>query len=241
MMKDKLKYFLGQYPLLYEKIRSLLGTRIEEKRWANRHITGKDDWNSGNNWVMGYWNSAGHSHRSLLIEKISLFSPESILEVGCNCGPNLYLLAKKFPKAEIKGIDVNPKAVEIGNKLFKDESLNNVELFLGKADKLSRFPDNFFDVVFTDAVLIYVGPDKIRKVIKEMVRVSRKAIISLEWHSDEDSQGSGVSCSGKWKRNYVKLFESFIPEAKINLVKISNDLWPDKNWSSLGRLIEVIK
>src|SRR3990170_32118 len=155
-MNAKFESFLKRYPTFYRLIEKvyyrlrfsrlkeyLLGTRAREIEWATRHLRkGEvDDWGKGNtDWIKGYWNSQDHSHRSFLIEKISRFSPiSSILEIGCNCGPNLFLLAKKFPNADIVGIDINPMAVQKGNEWLAQEGFSNVKLLVGKADELGQF------------------------------------------------------------------------------------------------------
>jgi ubiquinone/menaquinone biosynthesis C-methylase UbiE len=214
---------------------------VDEKYWATRHLRKGDDWgNQDGDWARGYWDSRNHTHRSFLIERISELSPSSILEIGCNCGPNLYILAKKFPDAEIRGIDINSMAVQKGNEWFTQEGISNVKLLVGKADDLRQFQDKSFDVVFTDAVLIYIGPDKIKKVVEEMLRVARKALILLEWHcfnSKSDSLGVYV---GHWMRDYVALLKEFVPENKIRVIKMPEDIWPDQNWQKWGGVIEVI-
>jgi hypothetical protein len=216
----------------------LLGTRIEEKFWAKRHLYKGDDWgNKDNEWVDGYWDSRNHKHRGFLIDEILRFSPSAIAEIGSNCGPNLYLLAKKLPGAKIVGVDINPAAVREGNKRFTQEGMSNVSLYLGRADKLERFQDKSFDVVFTDAVLIYIGPDKIGRVIKEMLRIARKALILFEWHCfDSNPLGFYV---GHWVRDYVALLKRFVPENKIRFIEMPDELWEDKNWQKYGGIIEV--
>jgi len=251
-MKDKLKSFLKRRPKFYNFLkrgyfafrsmrRRLLGTKLEEKYWATRHLRKGDDWgNEKNYWVRGYWDSRGHSHRSFLMERIFKFSPSSILEVGCNCGPNLYILAKKFPNVEIRGIDINSMAVQKGNEWFTQEDISNVKLFVGKADDLRQFRDKSFDVVFTDAVLIYIGPDKIKKVIEEMLRVTRKALIFLEWHCFDSKRNPLGVYVGHWMRDYRALLKEFVPEDKIKVTKMPKDLWPDPNWQRWGGVVEVV-
>lgn len=235
-MKDRLKLLLKSWQM------RLFGTKLEEKYWVTRHLHKGDDWgNKENDWVRGYWDSRSHSHRSFLMEKISKFSPSSILEVGCNCGPNLYLLAKRFPNAEIIGIDINSMAVQKGNEWFVQEGISNVKLFVGKADDLRQFQDKSFDVVFTDAVLIYVGPDKIKKVVGEMLRVARKALVFLEWHCFNSKCNPLGVYAGHWVRNYVSLLKEFVPEDKIGVVKMPEELWLDKNWQKWGAIIEVVR
>jgi len=223
----------------------VLGTRLKERYWAKRHLRGGDDWGYGNDdWVRGYWDSRNHLHRSFLVERISKFFPSSILEIGCNCGPNLYLLAQKFPRAEIVGVDINPLAVQKGNEWFVREGISNVRLLVGKADELSNFQDKSIDILFTDAMLMYIGPNKIMKVMKEMARIARRALILVEWHYFEsaggDPRGLGVYYCGAWKRDYVMLLRQFAREERIAMTKITEDIWPDRNWSEVGAIIEVI-
>lgn len=223
----------------------LFGTKVREREWARRHLRKGNDWgNEEGDWIKGYWDSRNHSHRNFLIERICKFSPSSILEIGCNCGPNLYLLAKRFPDAEIRGIDINPLAVQKGNEWFAQEGISNVKLLVGKADKLEQLQDKSFDVVFTDAVLIYIGRDKIKEVIKAMIRIARRALILMEWHCFKpqcnDSNGLGVYHEGLWKRDYVALLRQFVPEEQICATRITEDIWPEKNWKEVGAVIEVI-
>ena len=257
-MKEQLKHLLKKMPVLYRFVEKgytytllrfqylkylLVGTKVMEKEWATRHLREreKDGCSKENtDWIRSYWDSLDHPHRPFLIEKISKFNPSSILEIGCNCGPNLHLLAKKFPDAKIIGIDINPVAVQKGNEWLVEEGISNITLLEGKADELGQFQDRSFDVVFTDAVLIYIGPDKIKEVIAEMLRVSRRALILLEWHCfNSKSNHLGVYV-GVWMRNYVTLLDEFVPENKIKVIKTPEELWSNENWQMYGGVIEVV-
>ena len=263
-MKEQLKHLLKNMPALYRfaskgytyttlryrYMRFLLsGTKAMEREWATRHLREdereRSDWGKERgDWIKGYRDSLNHSHRSFLVEIISRFNPSSILEIGCNCGPNLYLLAKRFPDAEIIGIDINPMAVEKGNEWLTQEGILNVRLSVGKADELDQFQDKSFDIIFTDAVLIYIGPDKIGEVMKNAIRITRQALILMEWHSfkpqRKDPYGLGVYEQGNWKRDYVSLLKQFVSEEKIRATKIPEEVWPDENWKRWGGVIEVI-
>lgn len=260
-MRERLKRLLKKSPRLYSflakvysygalKLRylqeRLLGTRLAEREWATRHLRRGNNWNdtkhAGDNdeWIKSYWESRDHRHRQFLLEHITKISPlSSILEIGCNCGPNLYLLARKFPDVEIVGIDINPAAVQKGNEWFAQGGIRNVKLLVGKADRLEQFEDKSFDIVFTDAVLIYIGPDKIKDVIKGMLRITRKALVFFEWHSfgcPSDPRGVYV---GHWMRDYTALLKEFVPEETIHITKMPEELWDDKYWRKYGGVVEV--
>ena len=259
-MKEQLKHILRKWSALYWFVETsfhtlrlrhlkecLLGTGVREREWATRHLRKerkRDDWGTGSgDWIKSYRNSTDHPHRQILIDIISQYNPSNILEIGCNCGPNLYPLVKKFPDAKIIGIDINPLAVQKGNEWLAQEGISNVKLLEGKADELGQFQDKSFDVVFTDAVLIYIGPDKIREVMMGLIRIAHHALILTEWHSFEpekkDPYGLGVYYNGCWKRDYVALLKQFVREEQIRVTKITGDVWPDKNWKRWGGIIEV--
>jgi ubiquinone/menaquinone biosynthesis C-methylase UbiE len=213
---------------------------ITDEEWATRHLREK-------NWAEDYWKSRDEPHRLFLVEKICKYAPiNRILEIGCASGPNLYRIAEKFPEADVRGIDISLVAVEKGNEWFRQERFSNVKLEVGKAQDLKQFPDKTFDVVFTDAVLIYISPDEIKQTIKEMLRIGRTVVLN-EWHTFNKwrafllntfyyfksvliarqqfktvkfsliSKASLGLFVGHWARDYRMLFKEFIPEENIRI------------------------
>jgi ubiquinone/menaquinone biosynthesis C-methylase UbiE len=256
----RLKQMLKIHPIVFkmaqiiywksqEQLERSFGTRIQERKWSKRHTVPEGDWDNRQKyfgkrdvWVLSYWDSRNHEHRKCLMKEIEEYLPiSSILEIGSNCGPNLYLVSKKMPTAKIVGIDINKRAIEVGKEKFKRENIENVELSVSKADDLTRFQSNSFDVVLTDAVLIYIGPDKIRKIIMDMIRIAKKAIILVEQHTEEetDNEGLGIYHSGLWRRNYRILLRQFVSEDKLRFVKIPDKSWEDKEWKRSGYIIKV--
>jgi len=206
----------------------LRGTEHYEKEWSAKEYD------------RFYWESVNHPHRDLLLSKISEFSPGSVLEIGCSSGPNLLRIARAFPSAKLRGIDINRQSIDIGKKMFAETGIGNVELDVGKADDLGAFGDRSFDIVLTDAVLIYIGKDKIDTVAKEMLRIARKAIIMVEYHDPgAGGEGSFIMKKGYWARDYSALFKPLSGVADIKLTKITREIWDDDYWSSYGHVVEV--
>ena len=135
-------------------------------------------------------------------------------------------------------------AIQKGDEWLAQEGISNVKLSVGKADELGQFQDGSFDIVFTDAVLVVIGPDKIKEVIKEIIRIARRALIMVEWHCFEpqlrDPYGLGVYTYGFWKRDYVALLKQFVREYQIRVTKIPESVWPVAGWKELGAIIEVV-
>jgi ubiquinone/menaquinone biosynthesis C-methylase UbiE len=204
------------------------GTEHYEKEWSAREYD------------RFYWESVNHPHRDLLMTKISAYSPGSLLEIGCSSGPNLLRVARAYPGAKLRGIDINSKSIEIGKKMFAESGIANVDLGVGKADDLASIADKSFDIVLTDAVLIYIGKDKIDTVAREMQRIARKAIVMVEYHETGASgEGRFIMKKGYWARDYSALFKPMKGVSDVVLTKITRDIWDDDYWSSYGHVIEV--
>ena len=210
----------------------IFGTIVDELYWKFRHIRDKD-------WPKSYISSQSitHGHRIFLAGKIEKYLPlESVLEIGCSSGPNLYILANKFRKTKFYGTDISGNAIKVGKDFFNKNNLPNVVLNKGKAEDLSAFKDKSIDMIFTDAVLIYLGPDKINSVIKEMLRVARKAIVMCEQNTN-DSRGSIYN--NHWLHNYGLLFSQFPSVKEIKKTKLPPSIWSGQ-WADSGYIIEVL-
>jgi len=236
MLRKLYRFLLECYFMVRPlRIRELfVGTKAWEDYWAKKS-KGKSWHIKAYDWVEASWESKDHPHRQLLIDGISKFRPKSILEIGCASGANLFLVAKKYPKAQIWGIDINKKAVDYGNRQFKQLGMGNVRLAVGKAGSL-LFAENAFDVVFTDAMLIYVGPDKIKQVIEQMLNIAKKGLVLVEWHRSH-TNGLGVYSNGLWQRNYKRLLGRHIPRNRITVARIPKEVW--SAWNGRGTVIEV--
>ncbi len=242
-MKQRLISVIRRQPAVYRasiEVLSWLQSPIE--RW--RGTSSKEKWWSSRTIGAGYWANRDHPSKHFLADRISSFSPiNSMLEIGCASGPNLFLLSKRYPKAQLAGIDINQEAVEYGNQRLTEEGVKNVRLSVGKADALGQFPDKSFDLVFTDAVLIYIGPDRIEHVLKDMLRVSRKGLVLMELQRSDPhvkkSSGLGICQGENWVRDYTVLLEHFVSRQQIRVTRIPEEIWPVSPWKEFGAIIEV--
>ena len=98
-----------------------------ESFWTARQ-PGDDrrDWrNGGTDWIDEYVRSQDHPHRQLIVD--ALAGMESVLELGCNTGPNLARLRGSVPK--LAGIDANLHAIVRARQMFPeiDWRVGNIE------------------------------------------------------------------------------------------------------------------
>ena len=197
--------------------------------YRNRYWRGRND-----DAIRSYWdNRIDRNRGGFLLRIVGEHLPESVLEIGCNCGNNLYALAAEYPRAKLVGIDINPRAVELGATWLEEAGIGNVTLVAGRAEGLNRFPDRSFDIVFSWATLIYPRPPEIRKILADMTRIARKAVVLLEVQSAvalSGRQAAGVYVMGHWKRDYVSLLTEVAPSYE----KPAVDWIPPHVWAPGG-------
>ena len=87
-----------------------------------------------------------------LIEKltalIKISAHDKILDAGCGMGGSSLYLAKKY-QAEVTGITLSQKQMEIAAQSARKEGVKNVSFKVEDALSMASFPDNTFDVVWS--------------------------------------------------------------------------------------------
>lgn len=73
-------------------------------------------------------------------------APEGILDVGCGTGAATLFLAREFPRARVRGVDISPQMINLaGSKIGLDPEAR-VAFREGDASQLP-WPDDSFDLV----------------------------------------------------------------------------------------------
>jgi len=201
---------------LLSKVSEIILSRFASTYWRYRHL-----WDR--NWAESYKSdeSLKHPHRQLILKAIPNYEPiESVLEIGCGGGSNLYLIGKQYPDSYIYGYDVSPEAIR------------TAKTFLYKYRKHFIYKEidaiHPVDIVLTDATAIYVSDRNIKSFIERLKKLSEKALILCEWHSDEGP----CFKHGHWVHNYKNL----LPGSKIT--KLKTEDWPESpEWQEYGHII----
>ena len=84
------------------------------------------------------------------------FAGKRILDVGCGEGGNSILLGKLG--AEVVGLDVSQKAIELANLKAHVNNLDGRVSFLCSPFENAEFPESYFDIVWCDNVLHHLLP-----------------------------------------------------------------------------------
>jgi ubiquinone/menaquinone biosynthesis C-methylase UbiE len=115
----------------------------------------------------------------LLVEHLDWDGNGRVIDIGCGSGPVAIRVAKKFPKAEVVGLDYWGKVWEYSKaKCERNARIENVDGRItfqkGDAAKLP-FEDGFFEAAVSNMALHEVGSVKDKRdVLKEALRVVKK-------------------------------------------------------------------
>jgi 2-polyprenyl-3-methyl-5-hydroxy-6-metoxy-1,4-benzoquinol methylase len=141
----------------------------------------------------------GRERRLFLLNLVSKYvvKEDKILEIGCNVGGNLNeLFCAGFN--DLSGIEISKNAIEVMKTAYPNMA-QAIRIYEGPVEDYIRdFEDNFFDAVFTMAVLEHIHRDS-EFIFSHMSRIAKRILVTIE---DE----KGLS----WRhfpRNYKKVFE----------------------------------
>ena len=184
------------------------------------------------------------SERALLTEAIAEEYPFiNLLEVGCAYGQLFHTIAPLLPEIKMVGIDPDKERVDGARSVLASAGLKNVTVQIGRAEDLSAFPDNSFDLIVTSASLLYIEPNSIERTMHGFLRVGRKKLLFLEQHVDDEKAVLGIRGPASpdelpyWLRDYRRLLKLFMPAAKVTIEPVTNPLWVSERWQQHGCLI----
>lgn len=156
------------------------------------------------------WRRYGKRRDEMIAEWLESVGKDArFLEVGSNVGLMLRaLLGAGF--CHLYGIELQRHCVEKAKSLVV-----KADIIEGSAYDIP-FKDGFFDVVFTNNVLIHIPPDKLPSVLDEMYRVSRKYIWGFEYFAPEVTE---IPYRGQrdllWKADYGRMFRERFPDLRV--------------------------
>ncbi len=113
----------------------------------------------------------GQTVATHVYERFPNLTPHRMLEMGCTIGNSLVAVSKAFPQAEVHGIDVGAGLLAYAQARA---SGLGVALHCKQASaEETGYPDNYFDLVFTSAVLHETSAKALPRIIRECFRVLR--------------------------------------------------------------------
>jgi SAM-dependent methyltransferase len=186
-----------------------MGNLNLEKYWVDRSVGYKEEFNKHNFFLNRYFKLQEEILLNLLKTEIDF---NSVLEVGCGFGRITKLITEEFPKVErITAIDISPAQIENAKKYVNNDK---VKFLCGKIQDLNIHSENY-DLVLASEVLMHINFTDICPVIEQLVRISKKNIINLDWYR----QTSGIESLGYcFAHDYESLYKKY--GCKVDVVDI---------------------
>lgn len=147
--------------------------------------------------------------------------PQHILEVGCGTGRNLLSLAKRFPEAQITGVDLSSDMLERANKKLKPFN-DRIKLIEKKYDvplKDIHGVNEKYDLILFSYALSMFNPGWEIAIKAAQAQLSDKGIIAVV-----DFQNSRFESYRNWMQvNHVKMENHLLPELEKQFSPIVNE------------------
>ncbi|MCU1448123.1 MAG: hypothetical protein JWP02_293, partial [Acidimicrobiales bacterium] len=131
--------------------------------------------------------------RWLATDVVPSLGISSLLEVGTNSGRNLVVIKETHPEMRLRGIDVNPRAIEFAKSKGVD-----VDFALADANK---WDEGQWDCVLTMSVLDHIPDDAAEQLAANIARSARFAVAVELWDGSDGTRGAY-----KYSRNSSELF-----------------------------------
>lgn len=135
-------------------------------------------------WNENYQKSLHTRHRTIISQIVGeLGDVQTILEVGCHCGPNLIRLATDYPQLRGTGLDVSADAITFGTAWVAQRHLQD-RITLRQApfpQGTEHLASGSVDVVLTCyAIGAYMADADLTAALYEMGRLAKRAVILAE-------------------------------------------------------------
>ena len=145
-----------------------------------------------------------HAQHKILYETILEINPADVHEFGCGWGDHLANIRLLNPNIEVFGSDISAKQIEEASK--RHEWMKH---YLWQLD-ITKAPDCMYDLVYTQAVLIHLSDDNLKKAILNIAISARRYILMEE---------------NFFRRDYIKIFREINPTGweDANIEKMNRD------------------
>ena len=208
--------------------------RYVEPRRLNRFLLRLGGWRQVGPWLR-YW----HVERT-----ISACQPARILEAGCGWGQNLFALQRRFPEAELIGVDCDTAALELGRRIAARLPGPQPKFVCGDLHAVS-FP-GVFDLMLMVDVLEYVADDaQVLRRCRELLADGGRFVLHVPRRATEQRRILPVSheIPGHARPEYTRqeiMGKVQVAGFELEEVRATFGFWGTLAWE-LGRICERVR
>jgi len=170
-------------------------------------------------------------YRYRLFHEVNFKNCKKVLDYGGGYGVNLKIIKDIHNDLELNYMDISRNK----RSMFKiiNENIYKMSPNILEINKLKNHEKNF-DLVFTDAVLIYINKNNIKDLLRKLINSSKKNLLFHELtykFSKDKIYHLNI-------HDYEKIIKEINPKLKIKIIKSEKKTHP---WNSHGAKIIVNK
>lgn len=135
-----------------------------------------------------------------LVNRIQIENPQKILDIGCGPGNSSEVLARRYPRANVLGIDSSPDMIEAAKNNHP-----NIQFILCDASKDLPTLGQNFDIVFSNACIQWIpNHDKLLKNMMNILKSGGALAIQTPMNYQEPIHQiiKQVTTSEKWAAKF---------------------------------------
>lgn len=134
-----------------------------------------------------------------LLARVPLDHPRRVLDVGCGPGNSTELLAARYPRAAVLGIDSSPEMIEAARERLPDAEFQVADI--------ADYRPSRVDLVFANAVFQWV-PRHLDVVARLLAASPEGGVVALQVPDNRDEPThmlmAAVARSGRWRDRFVE-------------------------------------
>lgn len=153
--------------------------------------------------------AAGAGRERFFGRVIERCRPRRVLEVGCGHAVNLPYFAGHVEPRNTWGVDINEASLAAARR-----EQPTVNVAWSPARSLP-FRDEWFDLVYTVAVLMHQPDTTLPLVMHEIVRCSRRWVMCAEYYADDRTEVDWRAPGALIKRDFTRLYLDHFPELRL--------------------------
>lgn len=115
------------------------------------------------------------------------YDPHKVLILGFGAGSSAKLISKRYPNAEITGVEIDPVVIDIGKRYFKTDQIPNLRIVNHDAVHfIYDLKSKIHDLILVDCYLGDQVPQKLESTpfLKKLVTLSNRVLINRLFWSD---------------------------------------------------------
>lgn len=193
-----------------------------------------------------YWETRAHQYRALVAAFLAPVAPfDSLLEVGCHAGPNLWAIRQQYPRPQLYGVDPSGACVEYARVAWNADAYDRMTLAQRADYDAGRTPETlgveFFegiapgwlvdfsemldahgltlDVALTVYTMAYLTVAEADATLERLVTLAQRAVVLVEPMRTEEEEAR-VEEPGRipaWARNYASWFALRRPDWRVTV------------------------